>query len=435
MTAREPALSETALSARGAVVAGLLTLILIFGGMGGWAATQRLASAVRLPGQVEIAPNLPTLRHPDGGRIAAVFTAEGALVRQGEVLLRLEGGRVRAELLALDRRRFALLAREARLLAEQAGAELPQPPPELALASRTDLDVAEVWQGEVALFEARRAARAMQAAETARESQQTQDLAQGLAARTAAVERQRAVLAEDLARQEQLSRKGLARSYHISELQRERARLEGEAGALAAQAAQAASELRRLQDRTRTETARDQAAMAAERQSIALELGLLAEQRAVLSEALAGLDLRAPVDGIVLGLAIAGPGDYAPPGAALLTVVPAGGPTRIAARLSAVEAGRLQRGQTAWIMTRRGGHALPGRITGLSAATLSDPTTGEAYQRVTITLLPGPLAEGVAQPLYPGQPVEVQAMAGQRTALAYLTEPLSARLRHTWREE
>jgi HlyD family secretion protein len=440
MTPGRPELSATGLSAPdlsawGTVVAGLLTLFLIFGGVGGWAMTQRLASAARLSGLVEVAPNMPTLRHPDGGRIAAVLTSEGAQVRQGEVLLRLDDARPRAELLAVDRRRFALLAREARLRAELAGADHPQAPPELAQASRATPGVAEVWQGEVALFEARRAAQVLQATELARESLQTQEIAQGLAARLAAVEQQRIVLSEDLARQEQLMRKGLARSFHISELQRERARLEGEAGALAAQAAQAASELRRLQDRARTDMARDHSAMAAERQEIALELGLLTEQRAVLAQALATLDLRAPVDGVVLGLGIAGPGDYAPPGAPLLTIVPTDGPARIAARLPAAEAGRLQRGQIAWIVARGGGPALPGRVTALSAATLNDHATGEVYQRVTITLLPGPPAEGMTPPLHPGQPVEVQAITGQRTALAYLTEPLTARLDRTWREE
>ena len=54
-------------SARGAIILGLVALVLLIGGFGLWAVTARIAGAVVASGQVEVEQRRQVVQHPDGG--------------------------------------------------------------------------------------------------------------------------------------------------------------------------------------------------------------------------------------------------------------------------------------------------------------------------------------------------------------------------------
>ena len=55
-------------SARAPLLWGILTLLVLVGGLGSWTALATISGAVIAPGQVEVAQNRQVVQHPDGGR-------------------------------------------------------------------------------------------------------------------------------------------------------------------------------------------------------------------------------------------------------------------------------------------------------------------------------------------------------------------------------
>ena len=58
------------LSAKGTVALGFLTLIVLLGAGGAWAALTRISGAIIASGRIEVAQNRLVLQHPDGGVVA-----------------------------------------------------------------------------------------------------------------------------------------------------------------------------------------------------------------------------------------------------------------------------------------------------------------------------------------------------------------------------
>jgi multidrug efflux pump subunit AcrA (membrane-fusion protein) len=73
-------------------------------------------------------------------------------------------------------------------------------------------------------------------------------------------------------------------------------------------------------------------------------------------------------------------------------------------------------------------------VTYRSADRLSDRATGAPYYLARVVIDPESLARAGDLALYPGMPAEVFFKTGERTALAYLIEPLTASLRRAFRE-
>ena len=133
---------------------GLATVAVLVLGVGGWAMTMELAGAVIAPGTVVVQSFVKKVQHPTGGVVGEILVKEGDSVKEGQVVLRLDGTVTRATYLALRSQLDELLVREARLLTERDdGTKLSFP---TQLASRSDnRTVADAFSGEQRLFEAR----------------------------------------------------------------------------------------------------------------------------------------------------------------------------------------------------------------------------------------------------------------------------------------
>ena len=115
--AREP-------SYRGPVIAGLATIFLGLGGLTTWSFSAQLDSAAVASATVVVDSKRKTISHLEGGILKALIAHEGAAVKAGESLLRLDDTRAKAELEQLRSKRIGLEARLVRLRAEQSGAEI-----------------------------------------------------------------------------------------------------------------------------------------------------------------------------------------------------------------------------------------------------------------------------------------------------------------------
>ncbi|MEM9222769.1 MAG: HlyD family efflux transporter periplasmic adaptor subunit [Pseudomonadota bacterium] len=70
---------------------GVVACVLLVGGLGGWAATARISSAVVAPGVVVAQNGLVAVYSPTGGAVRQFFVAEGETLAEGAPLLSLDG--------------------------------------------------------------------------------------------------------------------------------------------------------------------------------------------------------------------------------------------------------------------------------------------------------------------------------------------------------
>ena len=123
----------------GLVVVGALAAFLVAG-----ATFAKLDSAVMSYGVVQAEGQDKVVQHPDGGVVSAILVKEGDLVKQGQVVMRLDPTQADANLAIEQTSVDTLTAALARLQAEALGAPTVTYPK--ALTDRaSDPDVAAIW--------------------------------------------------------------------------------------------------------------------------------------------------------------------------------------------------------------------------------------------------------------------------------------------------
>lgn len=425
--------------ARRPLFLGFTTLLLLVFGLGLWSTTARIAGAIVAHGLVEVAQNRQIVQHPEGGVVAEIAVTEAQYVQAGDVLLRLDGGRLHSERTVIEGQLYAAWALRARLEAERNDQTALGFPAELTGLAASHPDVAALTEGQTRLFLARRDSFLRQSEQLDKRSQQIAAQIAGVNAQRSALSQQLALLRQELADQLALLDKGLAQSSRVSTLRREEAQLRGDSAELAASRAQAEGRA--------TEVALEKLRLAALRREEAnsqlrdldsrvLEL---VERRRVLGDRIAALDLRAPVSGLVLGLQVTTPRAVIRAAEPVLYLVPQDRPLVIAAQVSPLQIDGLRVGQPVRLVLSAltGGGATPeltGHVAQTSADALTDPQSHARYFRAEITLDPAELARLGGQTLLPGMPVEAFIQTGTRTPLAYLVKPFTDYFQRAFRE-
>src|SRR5262249_19806806 len=105
------------------LLAGGLIVLLLAGGVGGWAATTQIAGALIAQGSVVVDSNVKKVQHPTGGVVGKLNVQDGDRVKAGDILVQLDDTVTRANLAIVTKGLDELTARKARLEAERDGAD------------------------------------------------------------------------------------------------------------------------------------------------------------------------------------------------------------------------------------------------------------------------------------------------------------------------
>src|ERR1700730_11334713 len=104
------------------LIIGLAVVLVLAGGLGGWASTAQISGALIAPGSIVVDSNVKKVQHPTGGVVGEVRVRDGDLVKAGDTLVRLDDTVTKASLAIVTKNLNGLWARAARLEAEQQGA-------------------------------------------------------------------------------------------------------------------------------------------------------------------------------------------------------------------------------------------------------------------------------------------------------------------------
>ncbi|MFL5338251.1 MAG: HlyD family type I secretion periplasmic adaptor subunit, partial [Geminicoccaceae bacterium] len=406
-------------SLRVPLLAGTAIGLSFFAGLGGWAATAPLAGAAIAPAVVAPDGSRKTIQHLEGGIVRRILIQDGSIVAAGQELIELDDTAARAEHAALQDQFRALLATEARLMAEQAGAPTVTFADELLAAARRDPALARVLASETDRLASRRAALADQEAVLAERSTQGEAEIRGLDAQIASGQRQLELIAEETAGVQILLDKGLERKPRLLALERTAAGIDGSVAsshAGIARARQVIAETRQQMRGLESEHA----------ELVARELGEARKARAPIEERLratadrlARTSITAPVAGTVMGLQVTTPGGVVAAGKPLLDIVPAGAELLLEARVAPVDIDEVHPGLVAQIhllaYKSRNMPRIEGVVREVSADRLEDPTTHQPYYLARVAVTRDSLPAGVA--LSAGMPADVAIVTAERTLL------------------
>jgi HlyD family secretion protein len=417
---------------------GFLAIVLLVGGVGGWAALARISGAVIASGTVEVEGNRQIVQHPTGGVIEAIHVRDGDHVEAGAVLVRFEGDKLRSDLAVVEGQYFEIIARKNRLAAERDGAETITFEPELLARAELLPDATSLLAAQVQQFEAH--SRGLEEEEAALRERMGQISRQieGMAAQRDAVVRQAELLAREIGAQETLYAQGLTRQTQLLTPQRELARLEGDAGQIEASTAEGAARIAEIEiEILRLGSERRKAAIAELRDLEYREIELR-ERRTSLREEVARLELRAPVAGVIYGSTADTLRGVVRPAEPIMFVVPRQATLIVRARIAPIHIDQVHDGQLAVLrfpaFNARTTPEVEGAVAKVSADAIRDERTGESYYSAEIRLLAAAQATLAGTALLPGMPVEAFIQTEERSPMSYLVKPFADYFNKAFRE-
>lgn len=426
-------------SATGPVVIGLLGLLVLVGGFGTWAMMTQIAGAVVASGRIEVERNRQIVQHENGGVVAEIRVVEGDAVVAGDILLQLDGQQIGSQLAIVEGQLYELMARRGRFEAERDEAEEIVYEKELIATGARDPEIAELMEGQQNLFVARRASVAREIEQLGKRRNQIGAQINGVTAQEDALAQQLGLIEQELSNQQSLLDRGLAQASTVLNLQREKARLTGQIGELAASRAQSEERITEIEiEILKLGTAGREEAITRLRDLRYRELELIQQRRALQNE-IERLSIRAPVSGIIYGLQVQTPRSVVRAAEPLMFLVPQDRPLVIAARVLPIHIDQIVVGQQVNLrmsaLDQRTTPELVGQVMQISADAIEDEATGQSYFRAEIALNPGEmdkLPEGTI--LLPGMPVEAFIRTGERSPMAYLVKPVADYFARAFRE-
>jgi HlyD family secretion protein len=429
---------QNLLSARKSVLLGGITAGILVFGFGLWSVMSEISGAIVASGQIEVAQNRQVVQHPDGGVVAEIAVKEAQPVKAGDLLIRLDGALVKSELAIVEGQLFEVMARSVRLQAERDDAAEPVFSGELVELAKTRPEVAELIEGQRSLFFARRESVLKQSEQLQKRSAQIASQIEGVDAQVAALSEQLALIEQELADQRTLLEKGLAQSSRVLGLEREASRLQGSVGELKSSRAQAEGRATEVELEVLRLAAVRREEASTQLRDIGAKVLELAERRRALTEQISRLEIRAPVSGTVLGLAVTTPQSVIRPAEPLLYLIPQDRPLVINVQVQPIHVDEVHVGQKVRIVlpafSSRTTPELWGHVVTISADALVNERAQMAFYKAEITLDPGEVERLKDLVLIPGMPVEAFIETGARTPMAYLLKPFTDYFKAAFRE-
>ena len=431
---------EVNTDARGYSRFGWALILLGVGGFGLWASLAPLDKGVPMSAVVAKESNRQSIQHLSGGTIKEILARDGDVVKKGQVLVRMNNVLVSSQAETTRAQYITSRLAEARLLAERDGKKELTFPPELA-AYKDDPRVVEGFALQKQLFTSRRAALDSELAAYDENIAGLKIQSQGLDESRESKKVQLDILKEQLVNMRDLAKEGYVARARLLDLERTYAQVNG---AISEDIGNIGRSRRQITELTLRRMQRTQDFQKEVRSMLAdtqREAEALSSRVTGQDYDLANADVKAPVDGTVVGLAVFTPGGVVGPGAKMMELVPTDDPLVVEGQLPVNLIDRVHNGMPVELIfsafnANRTPH-IPGVVTQVSADRTVEERTGVAYYKVRARVTPEGLKLIAHKKLaiQSGMPVEMFVKTGERTLMSYLLKPIYDRAKTSLSED
>jgi len=420
------------------LIIGLAIVVVLAGGLGGWASTAEISGALIAPGSIVVESNVKKVQHPTGGVVGEVLARDGDLVKAGDVVVRLDDTVTKASLAIVVKTLDGLMARGARLRAEQQGLDKITFPKEL-LDRASDPEVRNIIASETKLFDVRTNGRVGQRAQLRERITQLNEEIAGLTAQETAKDQEIALVEKELVGVRDLYDKHLVQMSRLTTLERDAARLNGERAQYIASRAQAKGKITETELQI-IQVDKDMVSdVSKDLRETTDKIGEFVERKVTAEDQLRRTDIRAPQNGMVLQSTVHTVGGVITAGDAIMMIVPQSDDLQVEAKVNPQDIDKLQIGQKTLLrlsaFNQRTTPELNGVVSRVSPDVTVDQRTGQSYYTIRVSMSAQEIARLGDVKLIPGMPAEAFVQTGDRTMLSYLIKPLSDQLMRAFREK
>ena len=429
---------QAATEAKRAGRIGLWALAIGFGGFLLWAGLAPLDEGVPGQGVVAIDTKRKAVQHLSGGIVKEVLVGEGDEVKEGQLLIRLDEAVARANYEGARQRYLGLRAMQGRLVAEQSGAANISFHPELEKAGSDPL-IRQQMLNQEQLFMTRRSLLRSDLQSIEESIQGQQGLLQAYGGMMVNRRNQQSLINEELGnlrglvkegyaprnRQLEMERMAADSSTAIADLQGNTVRAQRAMGELRQRAISRQQEYRREVETQLADVSRE----------------VLSEEQKfkAVSNDLERTEIKAPVAGQVVSLAVQTVGGVIQSGQKLMDIVPESEALLLEAHVAPHLIDRVHAQLPVDVRFNSFAHSpqlvVQGKVVSVSGDLLTEPQTGVSYYLARVQVTPEGLKTLGKRQLHPGMPVEVVFKTGERSLLTYLLHPLIKRVSASMKEE
>lgn len=403
-----------------------------------WAIFAPLDKGVPMSGTVAKESSRKAVQHLSGGTIADILVKDGDVVKAGQVLVRMNNVLVKTQADSTLSQYYTARAAEARLLAERDGKATIVFPPALASA-KNDPRVAEVIALQSQLFSSRKLALRSELGAMAENIAGLKLQQRGLEESRNSKKEQLFMIKTQLDGMRDLAKEGYIARNRLLEVERSYSQINGaiseDIGSIGrAQRQVMELSLRRVQRTEEFQKEVRSQLIDTQREAEAVESKVKAQEFDV-----ENTDVKAPVDGTVVGVQVFTRGGVVGPGFKLMDIVPSDDPLVAEGQLPVNLVDKVHTGLKVELIfsafnTNNTPH-IPGVVTSVSADRLVDEHSGQPYYRVRAKVTPEGAKIAAKLDIRPGMPVEMFVKTGERSMMSYLLKPIFDRAKTSMTEE
>lgn len=425
---------------RSTIRLGFIALVIGFGGFLAWAAYAPLDEGVPATATVAIDTKRKAIQHQSGGIIREVAVREGQRVKAGDLLIELDDGATRANFETVRQNYMGQRAAESRLLSEMERRDSISYHPDL-LAADHDPVIRQHIVTQTQLFQSRRASLRSELAAFDESIAGQEALLAGTRLQLENRKVQAQKLNEQLKNIADLAADGYVPRNQLLMLEQQQAELSATLADLNGSKSRTERTIAEIKLRKALRQTDGTKEVAAQLADVRREVQAGSEKLAAMTAELGRVKIKAPVDGQVVGIAIASIGGVATPGQKLMDIVPneegvvleARVPTQVIDRVSASDPVAVR--FSAFANSPQ--LVVDGKINSISSDVVSEQGPGGtvSYYLARVSLTPEGLKKLGDRHLQPGMNAEVLIKTGERSLLTYLLHPLTKRIAAAMKEE
>ncbi len=420
----EDRLASLPASDRKARLIGFAIVFVTFGLFGAWATFAPLGSAALAPGVVTVQSYRKTIQHLEGGIVKELHARDGDVVAAGDPLIVLDDTQVRAEYGMTLSQLVAAQAMEARLQAERDGREQIDFSGMIETSSHRAI---EAQDGETQVFNARRGSRLGEVAVLQKRVGQLQEQISGLQSMVATKRNLEKSYRDEIGELTELLAEGYVDKQRLLEQQRRLDMLKAEIADHQSEVTKTRLQISETELQILQLNKDFNSEVVSQLSEVQTKVFDLQERKAALEDRLSRIVIRAPEDGMILGMKVHTIGGVVSPATPLLDIVPSVSDLIVEAQVSPIDIDRVSVGKPADIRFSAFNSSttpvIKGVVRHVSADRLINEETGMPYYLARVALTEeGARALG-SLTLQPGMPAEVLINTGTRTMLQYLMQP------------
>lgn len=403
---------------------GFGIIFVVFGIFGSWAAFAPLDSASNAPGVVTVQTYRKTVQHLEGGIVKELLVHDGDTVKKGDPLIVLDDSQVGAEYEMNRSQLVAAKATEARLRAERDGNAAIDFGDALEPNTKRGQ---EAQLSETLVFNARRNSRLGEIAVLQERIGQLNEQIKGLGAMIGTKNSLGKSYTSEIGELSDLLSQGFVDKQRLLDQERKFDMLKSEIADHQSTITKTRLQINETQLQIVQLTKdfnSDVAKQLAETQTKVYDLQ---ERTAAYKDRLSRIVIRAPEDGMVIGMTVHTVGGIVRAATPLLDIVPSVSDLIVEVHVLPVDIDRIGVGKTAKIRFSAFNSAttpeIDGVVTQVSADRLTDERTGAPYYLARLRVTEEGERKLGDRKLVPGMPADALISTGERTMLQYILQP------------